>query len=101
MSVATEDLVRAFARDDDLVPGLADRAAQEVLRDAVSVDAEGLGLMHRIAEVIREIVLPDRNRMELGADASRHLTGFPFLVVIGPIEGQREGADRIGMMAGD
>ena len=50
--------------------------------------------------MIREIVLADRDGMELGADAGRHLARFSFFVVVGPIEGQRERPDRIGMMPG-
>ena len=59
-----------------------------------------LGLMHGIGEMIREIVLADRDRMELGAGQRRHLARLHFFVVFGPIEGEREGADRIGMMPG-
>ena len=66
--VAGQDLVGAFAGQDDLVAGVAHGPAQQVLRDAVRVEAERLGLPDRVGEVVGEVGLPDRDRVELGPD---------------------------------
>ncbi len=55
-------------------------------------------LQDRVGKVIREIVLPDGDREKFRAHLGRHLARFFLLVVVGAIEGQGEGADRIGMM---
>src|SRR4051794_13354568 len=48
--------------------------------------------------MISEIVLPDRDRHELGADSGRHLLGLSFLVILRGVEGQSERPDRAWMM---
>src|SRR5215475_963380 len=95
MRIATEDLVRSFSRKDDLVARIANRAAQEILGHPVGIEAKRLRLQDRIRKMIRQIVLPDGNGMELGADLGRHLPGLCFLVVLGPVEGQSEGSDGV------
>ena len=93
--VSGQDLVRALAGQYDLVTGVAHGPAQQVLRHAVRVEAERLGLPGRIGEVVGEVGLPDRDRVELGPGVRRHLAGDGPLVVAGPVEGQCEGPDRI------
>ena len=44
MRIAAEDLVRALAGDDDLVAGIAHRAAQQIFGHAVGVEAERLAV---------------------------------------------------------
>ena len=53
----------------------------------------------RVGEVVGEVGLADRDGMELGAGARRHLARDRALVVVGAVEGQREGADRIAAVA--
>ena len=61
----------------------------------MGVEAKRLGLPGRIGEVVGEVGLPDRDRVELGPGACRHLAGDGPLVVAGPVKGQGEGPDRI------
>ena len=93
--VAGQDLVGALAGQHDLVAGVAHGPAQQVLRHAVRVEAERLGLPGRVGEVVGEVGLADRDRVEVGPGVRRHLAGDRPLVVVGPVEGQREGPDRI------
>ena len=95
VGVSGEDLVGALAGQHDLVAGVAHGPAQQVLRHAVRVEAERLGLPGRVGEVVGEVGLADRDRVELGPGVRRHLAGDGPLVVVGPVEGQREGPDRI------
>ena len=80
--VPAEHLVRALARDDDLVPGVAHGAAQKVLGDAMGVDAKRLRLGDRVGEIVREIALPDRDRVIVGAGPRGHLLCDRPLVIV-------------------
>ena len=64
----------------------------------MGVDEERLGLPDRVGESVGEVGLPDRDRMEVGPGVRRHLAGDGPLVVVGPVEGQREGPDRLGQV---
>src|SRR5262249_56497564 len=73
--IAGEDLVGALAGEDDLVAALVDRAAEEELGDAVRIEAQRLAVPDRIGEVVGELIVADRDGVELGARARRHLGG--------------------------
>src|SRR5215469_5404604 len=97
MWVTTENLVGTFSGENNFVACIPDRAAQEVFRNAVCVEAEIFRTRDGVSKVIREIVLPDWNGEELGAGFRRHFSGDFALVVFRPIESQSESADGPGM----
>ena len=97
--IAAQDFIRAFSGDDDLVAGVAHGTAQQVLGDAMSIEAKRLGLQDGIGKMIGQIVLPDGDGEEFGSRLRGHLARFFFLVVVGVVEGQGEGTNRFGMMS--
>ena len=94
MRIAGEDLVAAFARHHDLDAGIADGAAQEVLGDRMRVHERPLGVVDRVAEVIRHVLGADVDAAELGARALRLIAGEVALVIVVVVERERVGADR-------
>src|SRR5262245_32083226 len=62
------------------------------------IDAKRLGMRDGIGEMIRQIVLLDGDRVELGAGLCRHLPGDWFLVILLPVETQGEGPYGAGMV---
>ena len=98
MRIAAEDLVGAFARQHDFVAGVAHRAREDELGDAVGVEAKRLRVPGRVREVVGEVVLTDRHRVVLGPGSAGHLPRDHALVVVRPVEGQREGPDRAGQV---
>ena len=99
VGIAAQDFIRAFSGDDDLVTGVAHGTAQQVLGNAMSIDAKGLGLQDGVGKMIGQIVLPDGDGEEFGSRLGGHLARFFFLVVVGVVEGEGEGANRFGMMS--
>jgi hypothetical protein len=62
------------------------------------IDAQGFRLMYGIGEMIRQIVLTDRDGQEFSACLARHLFGNFSLVIFGTIKSEGEGAHRPVMM---
>jgi hypothetical protein len=98
MRVAAEDLVRAFAGQHHLVAGIAHRPAQQIFGDAMGVEAHRLALGDGIGEMVRQILLPDRDRIECGAGLLGHLLRDRALVIVAAVKGQGEGTDRLAMV---
>ena len=96
--ISAQDLVRSFAGDHHLVAGVAHGLAQQELRHAVRIHAERFGLQNRIREVLSQMLLVDRNRIELRAGQRGHLARNRPFIVRSILERQRECANRIGMM---
>jgi hypothetical protein len=94
MDVAAENFVRAFAGINDLVARVAHRAAQEKLRNPVTVAEKSLRMPDCIREMIRDIGLLDRDGMKVGASPSCHLASDIAFVVGGLIEGEGKRLDR-------
>ena len=94
--IAGKDLVAAFAGEDDLDAGIADGTAEEVLGDGVRVRDRTLGVIDRVAEVIREVLGADVDAAELGARQLGLVAGEIPLVVVGVIERERVGTERPG-----
>ena len=92
--IAGEDLVAAFAGHHNLDAGIADGAAQEVLGDRMRVHERPLGVVDRVAEVIRHVLGADVDAAELGAGALRLIAGEVALVIVRVVERERVGPDR-------
>src|SRR5215472_5867098 len=94
--VTAQNLVRAFAGDHDLVPGISHSSAQKIFRDPVSIEAEGLRLLYSVSKVVCQVILAYWNRKKLCADLRGHLSRFFFFVVVCTVKGQRERPNWIG-----
>ena len=100
MGVAGEDLVGPLSREHHLVAGIPHGAAEQVLGHPVRVVRQRLGVRDRVGEVVGQIRLRDRDRVELGIREPGHLPRDRRLVVVRPVEAQGERPDRIGSMGG-
>ena len=92
MHVPTQKFVGTFACQDHLITRITHGAAEKILGYSMRINAEGLRLRYRIAEVICDIVLPYRNRTKLRTCLNRHLSGHVTFIVFSLVEGQRKGA---------
>ena len=96
--ISAQDLVRAFAGDHNLVAGIAHRFAQQKLRHSMRVHAERLRLQNRIRKILSQMILVDRNWIELSPRQRSHLPRNRSFIVGSIVESQRESANRIGMV---
>ena len=100
MGVAAEDFVRAFAGQHDFEAVVADHLAEQELGHAVRVGGQRFAVPDRVGEVVGQLRLLDRQRMEVGAGHARPSPGPRLFVVLGHVEAEREGLDRVGVMPG-
>jgi hypothetical protein len=91
VDVTAQNLIRTFARVDDLVAGRAHRAAEQELRQAVTVVKERFSVPDRVGEMVRQVGLSNRDGAKICSGPLRHLASDVPFVVGRLIEGEREG----------
>src|SRR5277367_6991427 len=99
MHVTAENRFGSFTGKYDLVAKVPHGSTEKAFRYAVSIDTKRLRVPDRVAEMIRDVVLPDRDREEFGSGFLRHFPANLALIRFGAVKGESKCTDWFPVVA--